>query len=47
MKGIKLYLEKYAYGNTITKNLWNALEEASEMEIEHLAESWTSQTGYP
>jgi len=47
MEGIKLYLEKYAYSNTVTENLWNSLEEASGMEVEHLAATWTGQMGYP
>ncbi|RLN32300.1 hypothetical protein BBJ28_00023168 [Nothophytophthora sp. Chile5] len=46
-RGIHAYLVKFSYRNAQTKDLWEALEEASGQQITALANGWTSQTGYP
>ncbi|KAF1322253.1 Puromycin-sensitive aminopeptidase, partial [Globisporangium splendens] len=46
-KGIHAYLVKFSYRNAQTEDLWNSLEEASGQKITKMANSWTSQTGYP
>lgn len=46
-KGIHAYLTKFSYRNARTEDLWNALEEASGQKITKMANSWTSQMGYP
>jgi len=51
--GIRAYMQKHAYGNTVTDDLWEALQSAvspaglSDLNITQLMESWTRQTGYP
>lgn len=47
MRGIRLYLKKHAYGNTVTDDLWAALSEASGKDIETFASIWTRNVGYP
>ncbi len=46
-EGIRRYLQAHAYGNTVTADLWNALEEASGEPIREVAESWILQGGHP
>ncbi|KAL4154685.1 hypothetical protein PRNP1_006801 [Phytophthora ramorum] len=46
-RGIHEYLVKFSYRNAQTKDLWDALEQASGQHITSLASGWTSQTGYP
>jgi len=49
MEGIRLYLNKFAYKNAATPDLWRALEEATgnTVEVEKMAATWTGQVGYP
>lgn len=46
-KGIHAYLVQFSYRNAQTEDLWRALELASGQKITGMANSWTSQTGYP
>jgi aminopeptidase N len=46
-KGLLIYLERHKYANASTKDLWNALSEASGKDISSMMTSWTRQTGYP
>ncbi|DAZ94850.1 TPA: hypothetical protein N0F65_012539 [Lagenidium giganteum] len=46
-KGIHQYLVDFSYANAQTEDLWKALEKASSQQITAMANSWTSQTGYP
>jgi len=45
--GLKLYLERHAYGNTVTEDLWRALSESSGKPIKEIMDTWTKQPGYP
>lgn len=46
-KGLQNYLTKFSYGNAVTDDLWNSLEEASEKPVKKMMDTWTKQTGYP
>lgn len=46
-KGLKSYLEKYAYANAETNDLWRKLGEASGKPVEEIMSSYTRQPGYP
>lgn len=46
-KGLKLYFEKHAYGNTTGDDLWAALSEASRKDIAGLMNPWLEQSGFP
>ena len=45
--GVRLYLQRHAYGNTETSDLWDALEAATGEPVRRLMDSWIWQAGYP
>ncbi|KAH8805318.1 aminopeptidase 2 [Xylogone sp. PMI_703] len=47
LKGVRLYLKRHTYGNTTTKDLWDALSEVSKRDVGALMENWTRKVGYP
>ena len=47
-QGISTYLNKHAYGNTETSDLWDAIEDANPtVPVRSLMDSWIWQPGYP
>jgi puromycin-sensitive aminopeptidase len=47
-RGISLYLQEHAYGNTETGDLWDAIEKANpSVPVRTLMDSWIWQPGYP
>ena len=46
-KGIYTYLQKHAYGNACTNDLWEGLETATGKPVTAIMESWIKQPGYP
>ncbi len=46
-EGVRRYVAAHAYANTVTADLWDALEEASGEPIRAVAESWILQGGHP
>ncbi|KAK6529859.1 Aminopeptidase 2 mitochondrial [Arthrobotrys megalospora] len=47
MEGIRKYLKKHAYKNTVTSDLWAALSDASGKDISHMMDVWTRHIGHP
>ncbi len=45
--GIRLYLTKHAYANTVTEDLWVALGEASGKPVDEIMNTWILQGGHP
>ena len=45
--GLRIYLDRHRYGNARTRDLWNALGEASGLPVAEIMDTWTTQTGYP
>ena len=45
--GIRLFLQKHAYGNAETTDLWDALEESTKEPVRALMDTWIFQPGYP
>ena len=45
--GIRHYLTKHSYANTITTDLWDALEETSGQPVRSLMNTWILQGGHP
>ncbi len=45
--GIRHYLKKHSYANTITTDLWDALEETSRQPVRALMNTWILQGGHP
>ena len=46
-KGLQIYIKRHEYANARTRDLWNALGEASGQPVAEIMDTWTSQTGYP
>ncbi|MBI5202831.1 MAG: M1 family metallopeptidase, partial [Elusimicrobia bacterium] len=46
-KGIRAYMKRHSYGNTVAADLWRALEDASGVPGAKLATSWLTRPGYP
>lgn len=46
-QGIRQYLQKYAYGNTKTTDLWTTLSEVSGKPVHDIMNVWTTEMGYP
>ncbi|KAI8837080.1 peptidase family M1-domain-containing protein [Chytridium lagenaria] len=47
MNGVRKYLQKFKFSNTETIDLWNALAEASSVNVEAFMHPWTRETGFP
>lgn len=47
LQGLNTYLDRHKYSNTITNDLWAALEESSGKGVKAMMDSWTTQMGYP
>jgi puromycin-sensitive aminopeptidase len=45
--GIRRYLQHHAFGNTETRDLWDALEAVSDQPVRSIAEGWIFQEGFP
>ncbi|GBE25097.1 aminopeptidase N [bacterium BMS3Bbin02] len=45
--GISAYLVKHSYANTVTSDLWDALEEVSGEPVAEMMDGWIYQGGYP
>jgi tricorn protease interacting factor F2/3 len=46
-EGLQRYLKKHEYACAASHHLWEALEEASDMPITRMMQSWVEQSGYP
>ncbi|CAD7684696.1 unnamed protein product [Nyctereutes procyonoides] len=46
-KGCQIYLERYKFKNAKTEDFWGALEEASNLPVKEVMDTWTKQMGYP
>ena len=46
-KGLKAYFEKHQYNNTVGRDLWNVLSEASGKDVSSFMDTWLEQPGYP
>lgn len=46
-KGCQIYLAKYKFMNAKTSDFWRALEEASNLPVTDVMDTWTKQMGYP
>ncbi len=46
-EGLRIYIKRHQYANARTRDLWNALAEASGQPVTDIMQTWTAQTGYP
>ncbi|EIW80374.1 leucyl aminopeptidase [Coniophora puteana RWD-64-598 SS2] len=47
IKGVSLYLKKHLYSNTVTKDLWEGIEEATDAGVPKMMDHWISKIGFP
>jgi aminopeptidase 2 len=47
LAGVSLYLKANLYGNTETKDLWDGISKATNIDIAELMDNWISKTGFP
>ncbi|KAI9451359.1 leucyl aminopeptidase [Lactarius psammicola] len=47
LKGVSLYLKKHLYSNTVSRNLWEGIGEATGLDIPGIMDSWVSKMGFP
>jgi puromycin-sensitive aminopeptidase len=45
--GVRLYLKKHSYANTVTTDLWDALEENSGQPVREMMNTWILHGGVP
>src|SRR5688572_13380239 len=45
--GVRSYMKKHAYGNTVSRDLWSAVEAAADQPITAIAHDFTLQPGVP
>ncbi len=46
-RGVGSYLRKHEYGNTVTGDLWEGLDGASEYPVSEIMNTWVYQRGFP
>ncbi len=46
-EGLRRYIARHQYRNAVTRDLWDALGEASGRPVAEMMDSWAQQTGYP
>lgn len=46
-KGLRLYFERHAYGNTRGNDLWQALQDASGKNVKQFMNGWIEKSGFP
>ncbi|KAJ2304909.1 hypothetical protein IWW54_005250, partial [Coemansia sp. RSA 2705] len=46
-RGVRAYLKKHQYANASTRDLWDALSEASGVDVTAFMAIWTGTIGYP
>jgi puromycin-sensitive aminopeptidase len=46
-QGVGHYLRKHSYGNTVTSDLWDGLDGASEYDVSDIMDTWVYQRGFP
>ncbi|PFH52379.1 hypothetical protein AMATHDRAFT_140150 [Amanita thiersii Skay4041] len=47
LTGVSIYLKKKLFGNSVTKDLWEGVSEATGLDIVNLMENWISKIGFP
>lgn len=47
LKGVSIYLKKLAYGNSVTRDLWDGISEASGQDVPRIMKNWVLQQGFP
>lgn len=46
-KGLKLYTQRFAFGNATSDDLWECFHEVTRKPVKEFMCSWTKKKGYP
>ncbi|PCH39551.1 hypothetical protein WOLCODRAFT_29621 [Wolfiporia cocos MD-104 SS10] len=47
LKGVSIYLKKHLFANSVTKDLWEGIGEATGLDIPKVMDNWVKKMGYP
>lgn len=47
LKGVSIYLKKHLFANSVTKDLWDGISEATDLDIAKMMDSWVKKIGFP
>ncbi|KAI0674766.1 hypothetical protein C8Q78DRAFT_498501 [Trametes maxima] len=47
LEGVSLYLKKHKYKNTVTQDLWEGIQTATNQDIPGVMDNWVKKMGYP
>ncbi|TBU53789.1 hypothetical protein BD310DRAFT_937381 [Dichomitus squalens] len=47
LKGVSIYLKKHLYKNAVTKDLWEGIQAATNLDIPKIMDTWIKEMGYP
>jgi len=47
LKGVSIYLKAHLFANSVTKDLWQGIEAATDLDIPRMMDNWVKQMGYP
>ncbi|PCH38958.1 hypothetical protein WOLCODRAFT_141023 [Wolfiporia cocos MD-104 SS10] len=47
LKGVSLYLKAHLYANSVTKDLWDGIQQATGLDIPKMMDNWIKKIGYP
>ncbi|KAI0637348.1 leucyl aminopeptidase [Trametes polyzona] len=47
IKGVSIYLKKHMYKNSVTRNLWEGIQAATDLDIPKMMDNWVKKIGYP
>ncbi|KAI0064922.1 leucyl aminopeptidase [Artomyces pyxidatus] len=47
LQGVSIYLKKHLYANSVSRDLWEGIGEATGIDVPDLMENWVSKIGFP
>ncbi|KAH9923984.1 leucyl aminopeptidase [Epithele typhae] len=47
IKGVSIYLKKHMYANSVTRDLWEGIQESTNIDIPKMMDNWVKKMGYP
>ncbi|KAH9169601.1 hypothetical protein EDB89DRAFT_1457894 [Lactarius sanguifluus] len=47
LKGVSFYLKKHLYSNTVSRNLWEGIGEATGLDVPRIMDNWVLKMGFP
>ncbi|KAH9921040.1 leucyl aminopeptidase [Fomitopsis serialis] len=47
LKGVSIYLKKHLFANSVTRDLWEGIQEASGIDVPKMMDNWVKKIGFP